>query len=193
VPTYSDYDDFVARASPKLFGAARLIVPDRGLAEELLQDALILVYRSWSKIRDPHAIDAYAHRTLVRLCRRRIRMSRLHRELPSTDLPDLPDRAAPVDDLPEAQEFVRAAVHSLPERQRETIALRFYFALSIDDTAQAMRCSTGTVKSQTAKALATLRTRLTPLLQSPIEGPIEVTSAAGQGSEKESDEYPAEH
>ena len=46
---------------------------------------------------------------------------------------------------------------ALPERQRVTVALRFYEELSVAETAAALGCSTGTVKSNTSRGLAALR------------------------------------
>jgi DNA-directed RNA polymerase specialized sigma24 family protein len=55
---------------------------------------------------------------------------------------------------------LRAALAALPPRQRATIVLRYYDELSIQETAEALQCSVGTVKSQTARALASLRRTL---------------------------------
>jgi DNA-directed RNA polymerase specialized sigma24 family protein len=54
------------------------------------------------------------------------------------------------------------ALAALAPRQRAVIVLRYYCDLSIEDTAAALRCSPGTVKSQTSHGLAALRTRLAP-------------------------------
>ena len=64
---YETFDDFARLGSPRLLGAARLLLGDRHIAEDLIQETLIRVYRSWSSIRVDAAIDSYAYRTLVRL------------------------------------------------------------------------------------------------------------------------------
>ncbi|MFC7582696.1 sigma factor-like helix-turn-helix DNA-binding protein [Nonomuraea antimicrobica] len=52
------------------------------------------------------------------------------------------------------------ALTAVPPRQRVTLVLRFHCDLSVEQTARALGCSTGTVKSQTARGLATLRSIL---------------------------------
>jgi DNA-directed RNA polymerase specialized sigma24 family protein len=51
---------------------------------------------------------------------------------------------------------------ALTPRQRATVVLRFYLDLNVDQTAQLLGCTRGTVKSQTAKALNALRRALAP-------------------------------
>ena len=58
---------------------------------------------------------------------------------------------------------VRAALASLPPRQRATLVLRYCYGLPVDATAKELGCSEGTVKSQTAKGLTGLRRALAPL------------------------------
>jgi DNA-directed RNA polymerase specialized sigma24 family protein len=55
---------------------------------------------------------------------------------------------------------VRAAVAALPARQRATLVLRFYCDLNVDQSAEILGCSPGTVKSQTARALDAVRRAL---------------------------------
>jgi RNA polymerase sigma-70 factor (sigma-E family) len=154
---YGTFDDFARLGSPRLLGAARLLLGDPQIAEDLTQETLIRVYRSWSSIRVDAAIDSYAYRTLVRLVHRRMRGFD-RREVPTAVVPE--QVAEEVDggvDGDHRAPWVRACLLELPARQRATLVLRFYADLSVEDTATAMRCSPGTVKSQTAKGLRNLK------------------------------------
>lgn len=159
------FDDFVVAASPRLLGSARLICGDRQIAEDLVQETLIRVCLHWSAIRDPASVTAYAYRTLVRLARRSARRLYHSREIPAGGDREL-DRAGPAalsDDLADvdgAFATVRARLAALPTRQRQTLVLRYFADLSVETTAEIMQCSTGTVKSQTAKGLSALREQL---------------------------------
>jgi RNA polymerase sigma factor (sigma-70 family) len=72
----------------------------------------------------------------------------LHLQLPPGAAPDSIVERLPVHDL----------LNRLPPRRRAVLVLRYVCDLSIEQTARALGCSTGTVKSQSARALATLRT-----------------------------------
>ncbi|MFI5529765.1 SigE family RNA polymerase sigma factor [Kitasatospora sp. NPDC051853] len=147
------YAAFVEAAWHRHLRTATLITGDRHRAEELLQDCLVKLYVRWRRAAtdDPHA---YLRRMLanghVSWWRRR------RREL-LTDAP--PDSAAPVA-LPDGTEELRRALLTLPERQRAVVVLRHVEDLSEKDTAAALGCSVGTVKSQNARAMARLRTTL---------------------------------
>jgi DNA-directed RNA polymerase specialized sigma24 family protein len=65
--------------------------------------------------------------------------------------------AGPPDDDPVTRVVVRAALAEVPPRQRAALVLRYYCDLSVEETAEVLRCSPGTVKSQTARGLAALR------------------------------------
>jgi RNA polymerase sigma factor (sigma-70 family) len=81
------------------------------------------------------------------------RRRRWRGEVPTEVLPE----PVPLDSGGELHHVMVEAVRGLPPRQRAVIVLRYFEDLSEADTARAMDCAVGTVKSQTAKALARLR------------------------------------
>ncbi|GAB2922903.1 SigE family RNA polymerase sigma factor [Nonomuraea fastidiosa] len=143
------FDDFVASRTDRLLRTAYLLTRDWGVAEDLLQESLAKAWFAWPGIDEP---EAYVRKVLVTTYtswwRRRWR-----RELPSDALPE-----QPVEDRGDSgREEVWRAVGRLPARQRAVIVLRFYEDLPVSEVARLLGCGEGTVKSQTAKALAKLR------------------------------------
>ena len=150
------FDTFVEGRSTALLRTAYLLTGDRGHAEDLLQTALLRTARHWSRARD--APEAYARRVLVNLSRDRIRwLVRRPREAPMPPELDGPRATdAGYEQVVEHQVMVRALA-ALPTRQRQVIVLRFFEDLSIEQTAESLGLSAGTVKSYTSRALARLR------------------------------------
>ncbi|KJS53662.1 RNA polymerase sigma24 factor [Streptomyces rubellomurinus subsp. indigoferus] len=152
-----DFTEFVAACGPKMLRVAWLLTGDRHQAEDLLQTALAKLWPRWGRI----ALDrpeAYLRKVLVTShvswWRRR-----WTGELPHDDLPEPPTDADPYEGVVLGQ-VVAEAVRGLPPRQRAVVVLRFFEDLSVEETAEVLRCSPGTVKSQTHRALAALRGRL---------------------------------
>jgi len=158
------FDEFVVAASPQLLGTARLICGDSQLAEDLVQETLVRVCLHWASIRRSESATAYAYRTLVRLGTRSGRRLYRSREVPTGDTRafeslGVSPSAATAQDRDD-KSAIREHLMALPLKQRQTLVLRFYADLSVEATAEIMNCSTGTVKSQTAKGLASLRQHL---------------------------------
>lgn len=154
----AQFDDFVTARSRALLGTAYLLTGDRQRAEDLLQTALLKTYLAWGRLRETRAVEAYVRRTLVTTyiswSRRKWRS-----EVATGSLPDRPGADDPtrvVDGRAELWPHLRA----LPPRQRASLVLRFYEDLSEAQVAEQLGCSVGTVKSQTSRALATLRERM---------------------------------
>ena len=147
----AEFEQFVVTESPRLLGFAFLLVGDHGHAEDLLQTALFRTARRWRTAREQPG--AYARRALVNLVKDRARTAsrRVGERLLERDEPAR--GPAPIED----RDVLLRACRRLPARQRATLVLRFFEDLSVEQTAVILRCSTGTVKSQTHKALATLR------------------------------------
>lgn len=122
-------------------------------AEEIAQTAFVSMYGRWNKVRIDSA-DAYLHTVLTRAFldtkRRGRRREQVVAEPP--DRPVEPDLSSAEDRPP-----LLAALQEVPPRQRAVLVLRFVQDLSVEEVASTLGCTTGTVKSQTARGLATLR------------------------------------
>lgn len=133
------------------------IVGDRNVAEDLAQETFVRVYLHWDRVQladSPHAWVARVASNLANSWwRRRYAEARANRRHG-----DAPSEAAVVETADNIA--VRVAVASLPGRQRTVISLRYFGGLSVAETASAMRCREGTVKSLTSKAMSHLRAAL---------------------------------
>jgi RNA polymerase sigma-70 factor (sigma-E family) len=148
------FDGFVRSASPGLLRAAWLLAGDWPAAEDLVQTAFERTWPKWSKLPDDRARTAYLHRVLANAFLRS-RRRRWVGEIPVGDLPQV--SALDETDGLALRAGLVTAVRRLPPRQRAVIALRYLGDLTETQTASALRCSVGTVKSYSARALATLR------------------------------------
>lgn len=151
-----EYVDYVSARLPKLHQAAYLLTGDGHRADDVVQATLAGLYRYWSKAKAAGNIDGYVHRMLVRkfLDEQRLAWSRVLLGWRA------PERVAQQAGSVEEQDRVQAALRRLPHGQRAVLVLRFLCDQSVEDTALAMRCSTGNVKSQTSRALEAMRALL---------------------------------
>ena len=125
---------------------------DHQLGEDLVQTALAKTYASWRKVENAAAAPAYARVVLANTATDWFRRRSWRNEQPTEQLPD-----TGAEHDPSTRTVVIGALASLPPRQRAVVVLRYYDDLSVRDVAQALGISEGTVKSQTADALARMR------------------------------------
>ena len=154
--------EFAEAAAPRLRRAAFLVCGDWHTAEDLAQTALAKVFVSWRKVRRQDAGHAYATRTLVNSYLADHRR-RHNAEIPSDQLPDFP-AAVPA---PETRMVVLDALGTLPPRSRAVVVQRYWADLSVDQAADVLGCSPGTVKTLGARALGKLRGVLGDALTDP--------------------------
>ncbi|HYY10719.1 MAG TPA: SigE family RNA polymerase sigma factor [Kineosporiaceae bacterium] len=148
------FEEFVALRSPRLLRVCYLLTRDWASAEDLLQTSLAKSWFAWDRVADEP--EAYVRRVIANTYaswwRRRWRG-----EVPTEQLPDSVgagrDAMRDVDERDE----LWAALGRLPRRQRAVVVLRFFEDLTERQTADALGVSVGTIKSQTSRALATLR------------------------------------
>jgi len=122
-------------------------------AEDLVQTTLTKVYVAWPRLRRDGAVDAYSRKVMVRSAIDESRRAFRRRE---SVVEELPEVAGPPNGIDEAVD-VRRALARLPAGQRAVVVLRYWEDLSVTETAALLGKSEGTVKSQAAKGLATLR------------------------------------
>ena len=164
-----DYVQYVTSRLPRLHRTAYLLCGDGSRADDVVQATLTSLYVSWKRAAGADNLDAYVHRMLVRryLDERRRLWSRVL-------LGDrVPEVAGVASSGFEERDELMTALRSLPRRQRAVVVLRFFDDLSVQQTAEALGCSTGNVKSQCARGLQALRKVLDP-----------VTTAEGQRNQR---------
>jgi len=157
-PADDEFVEFVHTAWPSLYRTAVLLAGEHALAEDLVQTALAKTYVHWHRIRDHASARGYARRVLVNATNSWFR-KRSTAERPVDVVPDRLGGGDPAAAAPERIDLV-AALADLSPRQRAVIVLRYYEDLSVAATAEQLRISTGTVKSQTSAALSRLRALL---------------------------------
>jgi RNA polymerase sigma-70 factor (sigma-E family) len=163
----AEFTEYVSARQAWLRRVAFLLCGDWHRADDLVQSAITKLYAHWHRARGADNLDGYARRTLVNtyLAEQRSGWAKwtvLTRfgGAENGGAPE-PDPADPTGEL-ELGLDLKTALSRLPPRQRATVVLRFYCDLSVEQTAQVMGCSTGNVKSQSSRGLATLRNLLDP-------------------------------
>lgn len=150
----TSFDEYVVSRWARLVRAAVLMGSDVHAAEDLVQTTLARCCLSWERISRTRDPDAYVHRMLVN-ARHDSRRRRWWGERPTEHLPEsaVPDTTGRV----VTEDAVRRALGRLPAGQRQVVVLRFYADLTEAQVAEVLEIALGTVKSRTARALATLQ------------------------------------
>jgi len=138
---------------------ATLLLSDASAAEEVVQEAFLRTFSSWWRVRQPERAQFYVRAAVVNLCRSRLRRRGSEE---AGNRASWRDPAEGSHGTPDDAVVIVEAVSALPRRQRETVVLRYYADLSEREVAAALGCSIGTVKSQLARARATLAQLLGP-------------------------------
>ncbi|MEY9935309.1 RNA polymerase sigma-70 factor (sigma-E family) [Catenulispora sp. GP43] len=166
----TDFEHFMAARWHPLVRAAYVLTGNRQDAEDIAQTALTNAYSVWPRIRNSDDVTVYVHKILINVYRTSRRRRRVREVLTSA----VPERrsaaAAAANESLHDRDEVAQALAQLTPRQRAVIVLRYLEDLTEAQTAAALGCSVGTVKSQSSKALARLRA-----------GRVEMPEASGRG------------
>jgi len=154
-----DHDAFavLVRASiPRLDAAARLILRDRELAGDAVQEAFIRAWRNLPGLRDPGAFDGWLHRLLVRSCIDAIRHRKARPaevELLADDGPVGADLASDVVD----RELIDDALRRLDPTWRAVVVLHYFLGMPLPEAASVLGIPLGTAKSRLHRSLGLMR------------------------------------
>ena len=151
----SAFREYVTSRLDILRRTAYLLCRDWHTADDLVSVTITKLYRHWHRIGRDERLDGYVNKVLLRVWLDERRRP-WRREQPTEELPESP---IPVDLQVVDRAQLLDLLDSLPPRRRAAVVLRLYLDLSVEETAEILGCSTGTVKSQTARGLETLRVR----------------------------------
>ncbi|MBB6033345.1 RNA polymerase sigma-70 factor (sigma-E family) [Phytomonospora endophytica] len=146
-----------------------LLTGDWHRAEDAVQTALTKLYVVWTRASKLNT-EAYVRRILVNVVNEDRRRAWFRRERVSQALPEPPPAASA--DAGAVRLTVLSALARLPTRQRAVVVLRFWEDRSVEQTAEILRCSPGTVKSQSARGLEKLRGLLEEVESTRAEGVV---------------------
>jgi RNA polymerase sigma-70 factor (sigma-E family) len=150
---------FVREHTPALLRTAYLLTGNAQNAEELVQDTHVRLYPKWDRVAAADVPLAYVRRSLtngyINYQRRAARREYAH--------DDVPERIDPHDAVMQLadRDEIWAGLRYLPERQRAALVLRFFEDLTDEESAAALGCRVGTVRSLISRGLATLRAQMT--------------------------------
>lgn len=153
----SDFESFVRTRQRSLLRSAFMLTGDQHLAEDLVQSALTRTHQSWARLTDPANAEAYTRKVMYHL-----QVSWWRRNRVAESVTDTSPEPRPTGRPGEATGLtnrmtIQGALLKLSTKQRAVLILRFFEDRTEAETAETLGIAIGTVKSQTAKALARLR------------------------------------
>ena len=147
-----EFEEFVGARSDALRRTAFLMCGDWHLAEDALQDALVKLYVAWPRVRREGTENSYVRQIVARtIIDQRRRPWRRERVMHTP--PDLVASEYHHHD----REPLAAALAEVPLKQRTVLVLRFWEDMSVQEVADELNISEGTVKSQTSRGLERIR------------------------------------
>jgi RNA polymerase sigma-70 factor (sigma-E family) len=144
---------------PSLVRLAAMLLDDSHAAEDVVQDAYVRVATRHHRLRDPHKALAYLRQTVVNLARNSLRRRLVARRHAESSLPAAASAEDDAIDRFERQAVVQG-LRALSRRHREVLVLRYYLECSVEETAELLGLSTGSVKAYASRGFQRLKALL---------------------------------
>jgi len=142
----SAFEDLVSRRIDRLYATASLILHDRTLGEDAVQEALVRAWRSLPGLRDPERFDAWLRRLLLHACIDLARSTRRHRG--EASLPAVVVDRGDLESALAERDAVERAFATLTHHHRAAFVLRHYLGHTVAEVADALGIPLGTAKSR---------------------------------------------
>jgi len=169
------FETLATIAHPRLYRVALGVLRDPGAADDATQQALIAVWRSLPHLRDPERFDAWSYQLVVRACYAEAK--RRPAWLPGSTLTEAHEPAVADEMIGVVQrDELDRGFRLLSVEHRAVIVLRYMLDLPLDQVAEALDVSVGTVSSRLNRALAALRAALEADARPPAHSPLSRTS-----------------
>jgi len=153
-----DFEAFCLGQNAPLIRMLTLYCGDVEVARDLTQETLARAWVHWKKVRRMDRPDLWLRRVALNLGNSYLRHRKVERAARPRARPDEATIEADGPGGPTADRLlVRGALAQLSDRQRTAVVLRYLDDLSVEQTAELMRCSPGTVKKLVARGLTALR------------------------------------
>ncbi|MET0235235.1 MAG: SigE family RNA polymerase sigma factor [Kibdelosporangium sp.] len=153
-PSDLSFEQYFETHSRRLRRLAYAMCGDWHHAEDIVQATFVRLYRQWRRVR-PETVDAYTRKILTNVF-----LSGQPRRRREQATAAIPDGVAPQGRDSAERLDMATALRDLSPKQRAMVVLRFMEDLSIDEVASVLGVAEGTVKSQTARGIRSLRAAL---------------------------------
>lgn len=150
----AEFEDFVRARSKALCASAYLLTGDRGLAEDLVQDALARTWRAWKRLHRTANAEAYTRRVMYHQHVSRWRRTKVA-EIVVDEVPERADTQGATDTA--LRLAVHAALLSLPATQRAAIVLRYFEDQTDAAAAAILDCPVTTLRARVQRGLRRIR------------------------------------
>lgn len=149
------FETLAASVIDRLYGAAVLILHDRTMAEDAVQETLIRTWRDLPRLRDPDRLEPWLHRVLLHACLDTARKERAA-GFPSQVTASAGDGYSLETDVAD-RDAVSRGLRRLSRNERGVLVLRYFLDLSVPQIADAMHVPVGTAKSRLHNAQQSMR------------------------------------
>ena len=152
------FGELAAASIGRLFHLAHLMLRDRDLADDAVQETLVVAWRDLRGLRDPDAFEAWLHRVLVRCVYREAGRERRRsvRVPASSPVQALPDASGAIAD----RDAIDGAFRRLRPEQRAVLVLHHYLGMSDREAGDVLGIPAATARSRLSRATSALRAEL---------------------------------
>jgi RNA polymerase sigma-70 factor, ECF subfamily len=152
--------DLIRPRTPRLLAIAFRVIGDHELAEDAVQDALVLAWRDLKGLRDPDRFDAWLHRLVVNQCIRQAKRERRRtsalRGVPTPGAGAGPDEFGAV----ALRDQLERGFERLSPEQRAALVLHHFAGYSLAELAETLSIPPGTARSRLHYAHVAMRAAL---------------------------------